>query len=32
VEKWIGPASSAIVVIAVLWYVYRVIRIVRGSA
>lgn len=27
VEKWMGPVSSTIVVLAVVWYVYRVIRI-----
>jgi hypothetical protein len=31
-EQWIGPVSSAIVVIAALWYFYRVFRILRGTA
>jgi membrane protein DedA with SNARE-associated domain len=30
VEQWIGPVSTTIVVLAVLWYVYRVIRISRS--
>jgi membrane protein DedA with SNARE-associated domain len=29
VEQWIGPVSSGIVVLAVVWYVYRVARILR---
>ena len=32
VEQWIGPVSSAIVVGAVLWYFYRVFRILRARA
>jgi membrane protein DedA with SNARE-associated domain len=32
VEGWIGPVSSAIVIGAVLWYFYRVFRILRGRA
>lgn len=32
VEQWMGPASSAIVAGAVLWYLYRVFRIRRGRA
>ena len=31
VEQWIGPVSSAIVVGAALWYVYRVLRIRRDK-
>jgi len=29
VEEWMGPASSAVVVLALLWYACRVIRILR---
>lgn len=30
VERWIGPVSSAIVILAVVWYVYRVARILHA--
>jgi membrane protein DedA with SNARE-associated domain len=29
VERWIGPVSSGIVILAVVWYVYRVARILH---